>query len=133
MIPSKVIDEFLVPPGKSILLERLDRPEKQWKFCSADLAERGFWDQYMRAYELALSATSTKWAPWYVIPADHKWFARIGAAAVIANALIEIDPQFPVLDARARGDLQAVKAELEGEAPEGAAADPFQEELDAQS
>jgi len=80
-----------------------------------------------------LSNTSTKWAPWYVIPADHKWFARIGAAAVIANALIEIDPQFPVLDARARGDLQAVKAELEGEAPEGAAADPFQEELDAQS
>ena len=114
-------------------LRRIDLADHNWKFSAADARERQHWDAYQKAFSEMLSNTSTKWAPWYVIPADHKWFARIGAAAVIANALIEIDPQFPVLDARARGDLQAVKAELEGEAPEGAAADPFQEELDAQS
>ena len=114
-------------------LRRIDLADHNWKFSAADARERQHWDAYQKAFSEMLSNTSTKWAPWYVIPADHKWFARIGAAAVVANALIEIDPQFPVLDARARGDLQAVKAELEGEAPEGAAADPFQEELDAQS
>ena len=114
-------------------LRRIDLADHNWKFSAADARERQHWDAYQKAFSEMLSATSTAWAPWYVIPADHKWFARIGAAAVIANALIEIDPQFPVLDARGRGDLQAVKAELEGEAPEGAAADPFQEELDAQS
>ncbi len=64
-----------------------------------------------------------------MIPADHKWFTRTGAAAVIANALIEIDPRYPVLDEKARGDLFAVKAELENEAPRGAAPDSFQQEL----
>src|SRR4051794_14355295 len=61
---------------KRRFLERLERPEKQWKFTAADLAERGYWSKYMEAYEDALSATSTRWAPWYIIPADHKWATR---------------------------------------------------------
>ena len=75
-----------------------------------------------------LSATSTEWAPWYVIPADHKWFARVCASAVIANALIEIDPRYPKVTAEALKALQAVKLELEAEAPKGAAPDPFEAE-----
>jgi hypothetical protein len=74
-----------------------------------------------------LSATSTKWAPWYVIPADRKWFARICAAAILAHTLIEIDPTFPEVGKRARRDLLAVKGELEAEAPKGAATDPYAE------
>jgi PPK2 family polyphosphate:nucleotide phosphotransferase len=109
-------------------LRRIDLPDHNWKFSAADTRERQHWDGYQEAFSGMLSHTSTKWAPWYVIPADHKWFARIGAAAVIANALIEIDPKFPVVDARKRADLQSIKTELEAEAPKGAAADPFQEE-----
>ena len=102
-------------------LRRIDLPDHNWKFSAADARERLRWDDYQVAFSEMLSHTSTTWAPWYVIPADHKWFARIGAAAVIANALIEIDPQFPVVDARARNDLLQVKAELEAQAPPGAA------------
>src|SRR5262249_12091487 len=80
---------------------------------------------YQRAFSQMLSATSTRWAPWYVIPADHKWFARICAAAVIVHTLIEIDPRYPVVSEDQRQQLQAVKRELEAEAPKGAPADPF--------
>jgi polyphosphate kinase 2 PPK2 len=72
------------------------------------------------------SHTSTAWAPWYVIPADRKWFARIAAAAVIAHALIEIDPEYPRLGDQALHDLEKAKLQLEAEAPSGAAGDPFQ-------
>ena len=112
-------------------LRRIDLPDKNWKFSAADARERLCWDDYQQAFSEMLSHTSTEWAPWYVIPADHKWFARIGAAATIVNALIEIDPQYPVVDDKARGDLLGVKADLEAQAPKGAAADPFQEELAA--
>jgi hypothetical protein len=71
------------------------------------------------------SHTSTAWAPWYVIPADRKWFARTAAAAVIAHALIEIDPQYPRLGDEALRDLEKAKLQLEAEAPSGAPADPF--------
>jgi PPK2 family polyphosphate:nucleotide phosphotransferase len=110
-------------------LRRVDLPDHNWKFSSADARERERWDDYQDAFSQMLSNTSTEWAPWYVIPADRKWFARVGAAAVIVNTLIEIDPRFPVIDDRARRDLLAVKAELEAQAPEGAAPDPFQVEL----
>jgi hypothetical protein len=72
-----------------------------------------------------LSRTSTEWAPWYVIPADRKWYARIAAAAVIANTLIEIDPRYPKVGKEAREALQEIKAALEKQAPAGAAPDPF--------
>src|SRR5215472_1540612 len=106
-------------------LKRIDLPEKNWKFSAADASERQRWDDYQRAYSQMLSATSTKWAPWYVIPADHKWFARICAAAVIVHTLIEIDPRYPVVSEDQRQQLQAIKCKLEAQAPKGAPADPF--------
>jgi PPK2 family polyphosphate:nucleotide phosphotransferase len=105
-------------------LARIDEPDKNWKFSGADARERQYWDAYQKAYSEMLSATSTEWAPWYVIPADHKWFARIAASAVIAHALIGIDPRFPTLTKEALADLQDVKKQLEAEAPPGAEPDP---------
>ena len=110
-------------------LKRLDLPEKNWKFSSHDLAERERWDDYQEAFSEMLSHTSTKWAPWYVIPADRKWFARIAAAVVLANTLIEIDPQYPTVSPAARKNLAKVREALVAQAPKGAAADPFEEKL----
>ncbi len=108
------------------LLRRLDLPDHTWKFSVADVRERERWDDYQEAISDMLSHTSTEWAPWYVIPADRKWFARVGAAAVLGHALMEIDPRFPTVGAEQRAVLDAVKAALEAQAPEGAAADPFE-------
>ncbi len=105
--------------------KRLDLPEKNWKFSAADVRERQRWDDYQKAFSEMLSATSTRWAPWYVIPADHKWFARVCAAAVLAHTLIGIDPQYPEVTADRRQELLVVKGELEAQAPKGAPADPF--------
>ena len=106
-------------------LKRIDLPEKNWKFSAADVRERGYWDEYQKAFSQMLSATSTPWAPWYVIPADRKWFARICAAAVIVQALVDLDPRYPPVSKETRLQLQEVKKELEAEAPKGAPADPF--------
>jgi PPK2 family polyphosphate:nucleotide phosphotransferase len=106
-------------------LRRIDLPDHTWKFSVADAQERRYWDDYQKAFSEMLSATSSEWAPWHVIPADHKWFARLCAAAVIANALMEIDPRFPEVTAEARKALQEAKLELEAEAPKDAAPDPF--------
>jgi len=113
-------------------LKRVDLPEKNWKFSSADARERKYWDDYQAAFSDMLSHTSTEWAPWYVVPADHKWFARICVSAVLAHTLMEINPQYPKVDADKRKDLAEVKALLEAEAPEGAAADPFAVEIAAE-
>jgi polyphosphate kinase 2 (PPK2 family) len=80
---------------KRRFLERLERPEKNWKFSSADLAERGHWDDYMNAYEDALSATSTKWAPWYVVPADKKWVTRAIVADIVTTTLRGLELSYP--------------------------------------
>jgi len=101
-------------------LQRIDRQEKNWKFSAADIAERQYWEQYQSAYSEMLTHTSTAWAPWHVLPADHKWFTRICAAAVLADALIELDPRYPVPSETARQDLLRARAELEAEAPAGA-------------
>lgn len=98
-------------------LKRLEVPEKNWKFASGDIRERAFWDDYQAAYSEMLSNTSTEWAPWYVIPADRKWFARIAAAAVIAHTLIELDPRYPTVSEAQKQDLAAAQAELEAEEP----------------
>jgi PPK2 family polyphosphate:nucleotide phosphotransferase len=105
-------------------LARIDEPEKNWKFSAADVRERGYWDDYQKAFSEVLSQTSTEWAPWFVIPADDKPFARVAAAGVIADALIKIDPRFPSVDREAREALKVAKAELEAEAPPGEPADP---------
>ena len=85
-------------------LKRIDVPERNWKFSAADARERRRWDDYQVAFSQMLSATSTEHAPWYVVPADHKWFARICAAAVLVHTLIEIDPQYPAVSKQARRD-----------------------------
>jgi PPK2 family polyphosphate:nucleotide phosphotransferase len=106
-------------------LRRIDLPDHNWKFSSADVREREYWDDYQNAFSEMLTHTSTDWAPWYVIPADRKWFARTAAAAVIANALIDIDPRYPTIDKEAQSKLQEIKKTLEAQAPLGAPADPF--------
>jgi len=109
-------------------LRRLDLPDHNWKFSAADVSEREYWDEYQKVFSEMLSHTSTEWAPWYVIPADRKWFARIGAGAVLVHALMEIDPRFPTVTKAERKALLEVKRELEAQAPEGAARDPFEQE-----
>jgi PPK2 family polyphosphate:nucleotide phosphotransferase len=100
-------------------LARIDDPDKNWKFSAADLAERAHWDEYQHAYSEVLSHTSTEWAPWHVVPADHKWFARVAVAAVIVEALAGIDPHYPKLDATAHAGLAAARAQLEAEGRAG--------------
>jgi PPK2 family polyphosphate:nucleotide phosphotransferase len=100
---------------KRRFLERLERPEKNWKFSAADLAERGYWDDYMKAYEDALSATSTEWAPWYVIPADYKWVARTVVADVIATSIQGLDLRYPVVTPEQKKLLEEARKKLEAE------------------
>ena len=106
-------------------LRRIDLPDHNWKFSTADVQERGHWDAYQKAFSEALTHTSTEWAPWYVIPADRKWFERLAVGMVLAQALIDIDPHFPKVTKQQRDALLEVKQALEAQAPEGAAPDPF--------
>jgi PPK2 family polyphosphate:nucleotide phosphotransferase len=96
-------------------LARIEHPEKNWKFEAGDIAERRHWDEYQEAFSQMLSATSTPWAPWYVVPADRKWFARVCVAAIVATTLAELDPRFPVVGPEARAELLKAKAALEAE------------------
>jgi PPK2 family polyphosphate:nucleotide phosphotransferase len=96
-------------------LSRIEEPHKNWKFSANDVHEREYWDDYQHAFSQVLSHTSTEWAPWHVVPADHKWFTRLAVAAIIANALIEIDPQYPTVSDEARAELLEAKALLENE------------------
>jgi len=107
-------------------LRKIDLPDHRWKFSAADVNERKSWDDYQKAFSEALSHTSTESAPWYVIPADRKWFARISAAAVLVHVLMQMDPRFPSVDDDAQRRLLEVKQRLQDEAPKGAAADPFE-------
>ena len=97
------------------LLERLDEPSKNWKFQSGDLAERDRWNDYMKAYEEALSKTSTKHAPWFIIPADHKWFMRLAIAEVVVEALDSLDLALPKLSKADLEELAAARKRLESE------------------
>jgi PPK2 family polyphosphate:nucleotide phosphotransferase len=81
--------------GKSRLQERLDRPDKYWKYNPGDVDERRLWDDYMKAYQIALERTSTEHAPWFVVPANKKWYARLAVQQLLLNALQQIDPQWP--------------------------------------
>jgi PPK2 family polyphosphate:nucleotide phosphotransferase len=106
-------------------LRRIDLADHNWKFSTADVEERGYWDNYQRAFSDMLTHTSTEWAPWYVIPADRKWFERVAVGLVLAHTLLEIDPRFPKVSKQQREVLLEVKHRLEAEAPQGAAPDPF--------
>ena len=100
---------------KRRFLERLDRPEKQWKFSAADLAERAHWADYMRAYSDCLSATSTEWAPWYVIPADRKWVTRAVVADVVTTAIRSLDLQYPEVTKEQQEHLAEARRQLSAE------------------
>jgi PPK2 family polyphosphate:nucleotide phosphotransferase len=93
-------------------LKRVETPDKYWKFSINDLAERKFWDDYVKAYEQCLSATTTKWAPWYVIPADQKWVSRALVASVVTRAIRKLDLHYPVLSKEQRKQLWAARARL---------------------
>jgi PPK2 family polyphosphate:nucleotide phosphotransferase len=100
---------------KRRFLARLEEPAKNWKFSTADAAERGHWTDYMDAYEDMIRNTASEHAPWYVVPADHKWFTRLVVASAVIDALEELELAFPVVDAAKRRELAAVKRALEQE------------------
>jgi len=97
---------------KRRFMARLDEPEKNWKFSVNDVVERRFWKHYQEAYEDAIRATASEQAPWYVIPADHKWFTRLAVAAAIVDTLAGLDLHYPVVDAEKRKALQRARREL---------------------
>lgn len=100
---------------KDRFLARIDTPEKNWKFSTADMNERGFWDDYQNAYKEAIQATSTEKSPWHILPADHKWFTRLAVSEVIAQRLESMDLKYPQVSEEHIQRLQEAKKILEGE------------------
>ena len=100
---------------KKRFLARLEEPEKNWKFQAGDVKERALWDEYQRAYEDTLGSTSTAYAPWHIIPADHKWFARLAVADIIIDTLRSMKLHYPKVSKEARAGLDAAKHTLEAE------------------
>jgi PPK2 family polyphosphate:nucleotide phosphotransferase len=98
---------------KERFLERLDNPDKNWKFSMGDAAERGHWEEYQEAYEDLIRATATRHAPWYVVPADKKWFTRVVVGAAIIDALGSLDLKFPEVDDEKKKELAAARIALE--------------------
>src|SRR6516165_4074324 len=93
-------------------LDRLDKPQKHWKFAISDVRERGYWSDYMRAYEEAIRATASRQAPWFVVPADNKWFTRLVVAAAIVEAVEELHLAYPRVGAQKTKELRAIRAML---------------------
>jgi PPK2 family polyphosphate:nucleotide phosphotransferase len=100
---------------KKRFFERLDRPDKHWKFSASDVQERRFWDDYMNAFEEAIRATASKSAPWYVVPADNKWFTRLLVAVVIVEAIEKLELTYPIVDAEKKKELQDMRKALSRE------------------
>jgi PPK2 family polyphosphate:nucleotide phosphotransferase len=100
---------------KRRFLERLEKPEKHWKFSASDLAERSFWDQYTAAFEDAFSTTSTDWAPWYIVPADHKWATRAIVADILTTAILGLDLRYPEVTEEQQQALEQARQQLEHE------------------
>ena len=98
-------------------LDRLEQPAKNWKFSSADIAERALWDKYQEAYEDLIKHTSCEEAPWHVVPADRKWFSRVVIGSAIVNALEKLDLHFPTVDGEAKKDFTLIREALEKEGP----------------
>ena len=113
-VPLKFFLHLSQAEQKKRLLARIDDPDKRWKFNAGDLEERKLWDPYIEAYEALIRATATEVAPWYVVPADHKWFTRLVVAAAIVERLDAINPQFPQLSDEELKALEASRASLCG-------------------
>jgi PPK2 family polyphosphate:nucleotide phosphotransferase len=97
---------------KKRFLERIEQPEKNWKFSAADVRERGHWDAYMNAYQKMIRETASKAAPWYVVPADNKWFTRLVVAAAVVETLASLDLHYPEVDKKQLADLAAARQVL---------------------
>ena len=100
---------------KKRFMDRLDEPEKSWKFSASDVKERQFWNDYMHAFEEAIRATASKDAPWFVVPADNKWFSRLLVAAATVEAMASLDLAYPKVDAAKKNEFAAVRAALSRE------------------
>jgi polyphosphate kinase 2 (PPK2 family) len=96
-------------------LDRINLAEKNWKFSASDAKERAYWNDYMRAYEDTFNHTSTEWAPWHIIPADHKWFTRVTVSQIIVDKLKSLDLHYPKVDEAQRQELLEAKKILEAE------------------
>jgi PPK2 family polyphosphate:nucleotide phosphotransferase len=96
-------------------LKRIEEPEKNWKFSESDVLERQHWDKYMQAYEEMIRSTATKRAPWYLIPADHKWFTRLAVVEAVIDAMKELDISYPRMDSSKRKDLKKARIALQRE------------------
>ncbi len=96
-------------------LDRVNEPNKHWKFSPSDLHERAFWDDYQKAYQEMLEETSTKWAPWYVIPADHKWVTRAAVAHILAREIGGLDVKYPEVSDAQRAEIEEARLRLEAE------------------
>ena len=101
---------------KKRFLDRLDKPDKHWKFSASDVRERRYWSDYMQAYDEAIPATAAKAAPWFVVPADNKWFTRLVVAAAIVEAVEKLDLEYPKVTPEQKKDLAAAREELKAEA-----------------
>ena len=114
-----IVLKFFLNVSKSVqrkrFLERIDSPEKNWKFSASDLQERRFWDDYMNAYEEVFNHTSTEFAPWYIVPADRKWFTRLIVADIICQKLQELNLQYPKISEEYKRKLSEAKKALEAE------------------
>ena len=104
---------------KQRFIARLDDPEKHWKFSAGDVKERGYWDQYMAAYEESLNATSRPWAPWYAIPADSKPYLRLQVAQILVDTLKGLSLKFPTVGEETKTRFAEMRAILEGEGDNG--------------
>jgi PPK2 family polyphosphate:nucleotide phosphotransferase len=100
---------------KERFLKRLDEPERNWKFSTSDVAERQHWDEYQDAYQSLIRATATKQAPWYVVPADHKWFSRLVVASAIIETLESLDLAYPGVNKAQKAQLAQARAQLNDE------------------
>jgi PPK2 family polyphosphate:nucleotide phosphotransferase len=109
---------------KARFLARLAEPEKNWKFSLGDVHEREHFDDYLDAYEDVIRNTATRRAPWYVVPADRKWFTRLVVASAVIEAIESVDPAYPVVSAQMRQQLQVARAALEGEGRQAAGRTP---------
>ena len=113
-----VVRKFFLNVSKKVqkerFLDRLEQPDKNWKYSSADVKEREHWDEYMKAYEELIQNTATEESPWYVVPSDHKWFTRLVVAAAIVETLEGLKLAYPEVDAEKRKELEAAKQLLLG-------------------
>jgi polyphosphate kinase 2 (PPK2 family) len=100
---------------KKRFLERIEEPEKHWKFSARDVQERKYWKDYMAAYETAIRETATRESPWYVVPADNKWYTRLVVAAAVVDALASLDLRYPVLDDKQKAELAEARKALVAE------------------